>query len=192
MAISPLSAVDRTTLRWLRTRDHPAAFSLLSGEATVATLEWVQRGGSLATLRSSSGDSTLKRGGFLNPHITVRSGEATLARLSVHLNYHQIDVVGGRSYRFHRAGVLVPAWQVTSATGEELLHVEPVREGRHLSAGAVVVAPGAVDLPDLLLLTALAWYFIVLVWVEDEAVEALAPFEGPDSPAAMSSGSGGA
>jgi hypothetical protein len=187
MAISPLTAVDRTTLRWLRTREHPDAFSLLSGETTVATLEWAQRGGSLATLRSSLGDWTLKRGGFLNPHVTVRADEKTLARLSVHLNHHQIDEAGGRSYRFHRAGLLVPAWQVATPAGQELLHLEPVREGRHLSAGAVVVAPEGAELPDLLLLTAISWYFIVLAWFEDEAIETLAPFEGPDAPAERSS-----
>ncbi len=187
MAISPLSAVDRTTLRWLRTRERPEAFSLLSGETTVATLEWVQREGSLATLRSSSGEWTMKRGGFLNPHVTVRSEEKTLARLSVHLNYHSIEVAGGRSYRFHRAGVLIPAWKVSSAGGEELLHVEPVREGRHLTAGAVVVAPRASELADLLVLVGLSCYFIVLAWFEDEAVETLAPFEGPDAPVSRSS-----
>ena len=187
MAIASLTTVDRTNLRWLRTREHPTAFSLLSGDSTVATLEWAQRGGSLATARTSSTVWTLKRGGFLNPHITVRVREESAARLSVHLNYHQIDVAGGRRYRFHRAGVLIPAWRVSLASGEELLHIEPAREGRHLTAGAVVVAPGAPDLPDLLLLTVLSWYFIVLAWFEDEAVETLAPFEGPDAPEALSS-----
>jgi hypothetical protein len=96
-------------------------------------------------------------------------------------------VLGGRSYRFHRVGFLVPAWQVTSRDGKEVLHVEPVREGRHLRGGAVVVAPEATDLPELLLLSVLSWYFIVLAWFEDEAVETLAPFEGPDAPSAFSS-----
>ena len=153
----------------------------------MATLEWALGNRSLATLRSASEEWTLKRGGFLNPHVTVRAKETLQARLSVHLNYHQIDVAGGRTYRFHRAGVLVPAWQVTARAGQEVLHVEPVREGRHLSAGAVVVSPDAADLPDLLLLTALSWYFIVLAWFEDEAVETLAPFEGPDAPAQLGS-----
>ncbi|MFI5413236.1 MAG: hypothetical protein ACHQ0I_01420 [Candidatus Lutacidiplasmatales archaeon] len=187
MAFTPLSSVDRSALRWLRNRDHPDAFSLLSGDATAATLEWQQRGGSLATARTASGEWSLKRGGFLNPHIIVRSGEVILARLSVHLNYHQIDVLGGRSYRFHRAGVLVPAWQVTETGGKEILHVEPAREGRHLRAGAIVVADEGRDLPELLLLAVLSWYFIVLAWFEDEAVETLAPFEGPDAPASLSS-----
>jgi len=187
MVLTPLASVDHSALRWLRDRDHPDAFSLLSGEVTVATIEWQQRGASLATARSTSGEWTLKRGGFLNPHITVRAGEVVLARLSVHLNYHQVDVLGGRSYRFHRAGVLVPAWQVTSREGKEVLHVEPAREDRHLSAGAVVVASEAMQLPELLLLIVLSWYFIVLAWFEDEAVETLNPFEGPDAPGSRSS-----
>lgn len=181
MALSPLASLDRSALRWLRTRDHPDAFSLLSGEATVATLEWQERGESLAVARSASDEWVLKRGGFLNPHVTVRSGTTVVARLSVHLNYHQIDLSGGRSYRFHRAGVLVPAWQVTSWQGKEILHVEPAREGRHLTAGAVVVSPDARDLPDLLLLTVLSWYFIVLIWFEDETVDTVVPSEWPDS-----------
>ena len=187
MAVTPFASVDRSTLRWLRTREHPTAFALLSGDATVATLEWAAKGASLAVFRSANGEWTLKRGGFLNPHVTARSAETTAARLSVHLNHHQVDFAGGRSYRFHRAGMLVPAWQVTTPGGKDVLHVEPAREGRRLTAGAVVVAPDAVDLPDLLLLVALSWYFIVLAWFEDEAVETLAPFEGPDAPAALSS-----
>ena len=185
MPFQPFSAVDRSDFRWLRTGEHPAAFSLLSGESVVATLEWSPGDRSLATLRSASDEWTLKRGGFLNPHITVRVQEAVRARLSVHLNYHQIDVSGGRSYRFHRAGVLIPAWTVATGAGQEILHIEPAREGRHLSAGAVVVSPNATDLPDLLLLIVLAWYFIVLAWFEDETVEALAPFEGPDAPVSL-------
>jgi len=182
VALAPLSGVDQSTFRWLRERDHPEAYSLRSGETTVATLEWAQSGSSLATLRSTTGEWTLKRGGFLNPHITARVDTALQARLSVHLNYHEISVAGGRSYRFHRAGVLVPAWKVTSPSGTELVHIEPVREGRHLVAGAVVVSDAGIGSPDLLLLIALPWYFIVLAWFEDEAVETLAPLEGPDAP----------
>jgi hypothetical protein len=187
MVLTPISSVDRSAFRWLRDSDHPTAFTLLSGESTVATLAWHRKEGSLATAKGSQEEWTLKRGGFLNPHISVRSGGADIARLSVHLNYHQVHVAGGRSYRFHRAGILLPAWQVSGPNGKEILHVEPVREGRHLRGGAVVVAPEAMENPDLLLLVVLSWYFIVLAWFEDEAVEALAPLEGPDSPATYSS-----
>lgn len=183
MKLVPFSDVDRSAMRWLRTGDQPDGFALLSGDQTVLTLEWKERGSSVAVARSSTEEWTLKRGGFLNPHIVVRNRRGDVARLSVHFNYHQIDLVGGRSYRFHRAGVLVPAWAVSSGDRTERLHLEPVREGRRLTGGAVVVPADAVNDPDLLLLTVLSWYFIVLVWFEDEAVETLAPFEGWDAPA---------
>lgn len=187
MALSSIATVDRSTFRWIRGRERPASFALLSGDATAATLEWQTAEGSLAVARTASGEWTMKRGGFLNPHITVRSQGTVIARLSVHLNYHQIDVSGGRSYRFHRAGVLLPAWKVTTGTGQELLHIEPAREGHHLRAGAVLASPEGQRNKDLLLLIGLTWYFIVTAWFEDEAVEVLAPLEGPDAPEALGS-----
>ena len=181
MALSPFSSVDRSTLRWLRTAENPAEFTLSAGESAVATLRWKQRGGSLASAETSVGVWTLKRGGFLNPHVTLRSdgSEQVRARLTAHLNHHELALDNGRLYRFRRAGMLVPAWKVTTSQGTEELHIEPVRDGRKLEAGAVLAAPTAVDLPELLLLVVLSWYFIVLAWFEDEA---LTPLEGPDTP----------
>jgi hypothetical protein len=179
MPFVPFASVDRSTLRWLRTATSPLEFDLLSGETRIAHLAWSQVGGSLASAVTSEGTWTLKRGGFLNPHVTIRqsgSGDA-LARLTVHLSYHRIEMANGRAYRFHRAGVLVPAWKVTTDAGNEVLHIEPVREERALAGGAVIAAPSAVDLPELALLVVLSWYFIVLAWFEDEA---LVPLEGPD------------
>ena len=113
MVLTPLAAVDRSALRWIREREHPDAFSLMTGDRTVAVLEWAERGASLATLKSAAGEWTMKRGGFLNPHITVRSGEQLQARLSVHFNYHQIDLVGGQTYRFHRPSISQPTFTNT-------------------------------------------------------------------------------
>lgn len=179
MVLTPFSSVDRSTLRWLRSEESPLEFTLSAGDSSVARLRWLQPGGSLATAETTSGEWTLKRGGFLNPHITVRKpgGGENLARLTVHLSYHAIELADGLTYRFHRAGVLVPAWKVTTDAGREVLHIEPVRDGRKLVAGAALAAPTAVDLPDLLLLEVVGWYFIVLAWFEDEA---LVPLEGAD------------
>ena len=177
MALTPFSSVDRSALRWQRTNETPMEFTLSSGDAPVAVVRWHQAGGSLASADLSDGQWTLKRGGFLNPHITVRraGGGDTLARLTAHLSHHQIELSGGATYRFHRAGVLVPAWKLTALDGTEVLHIEPVREGRKLEGGAVVAAGEGASLPELLLLVVLAWYFIVLAWFEDEA---LVPLEG--------------
>jgi hypothetical protein len=178
MAFAPVASVDASALRWLRDGDRPLKFVLSAGERPIASLTWQKEAGSLATSESSAGSWQLKRSGFLNPQITVRpsGGTRPVARLTVHLNYHAIEVVGGATYRFHRAGVLLPAWKVTGPDGAEVLHLEPVREGRSLTGGAVLASPGAATHPEFLLVVVLSWYFIVLAWFEDEA---LIPFEGP-------------
>jgi hypothetical protein len=161
---------DASAMRWLRRAGDQLAFDLLAGDAPVASLEWKRSGGSLATARSATATWTLKRVGFLNPAVTLRSegGTSDLARVSIHFNYHRIEIAQGPRYRFHRAGVLVPAWQVTTEAGVEVLHVEPVREGRKLVGGAVLVS--GTPPPELIMLATLSWYVIVLAWFEDEAL----------------------
>ena len=177
----PFGSVDRTALRWMRDGSQPLAFRLMSGDAPVAELRWAKDTGSLATAQTADASWTIKRGGFLNPHVTIRdaAGGPDLARLSVHLGYHSIHLAGGPEYRLHRAGLLVPAWQVTTTDRLEVVHLEPVRAGRVLEAGAVVVDASATDLRALLILVVLSWHFIVLAWFEDEA---LVPLEGKDLP----------
>ncbi|MGA8541927.1 MAG: hypothetical protein WB947_00055 [Thermoplasmata archaeon] len=181
MALTPIDSVDATSLRWLRGGDSPLEFALLAGDAGVAGLRWNGTSGSLATAHTVSATWTLKRVGFLNPRITVRAsgGSQDAAHLSVHWNYHRIEIPGGPAYRFHRAGMLVPAWQITDEAGHEVLHIEPVREGRKLVGGAVISPAPATRRPEFALLAVVSWYFIVLAWFEDEA---LVPLEGPDAP----------
>ncbi len=181
MEFAGVASVDATSLRWLRRGEKPLEFDLLAGDQTLGALRWNEGTGTLATARTKGGVWTLKRVGFLNPRVTVRAegSEENLAQLTVHLNYHQIEVKGGAVFRFHRAGVLVPAWKVYRDDGAELLHVEPVREGRRLAGGAVISPTTATGLPEFALLVVLSWYFIALAWFEDEA---LATLEGPDSP----------
>lgn len=166
------------------------AFALASGDTRVGELRWARAGGSLATAESADATWSLKRTGFLNPQVTVRSaGEsADLARITAHLNYHRIDVRGGRTFRFHRAGYLVPAWTISLPDGRELLHIEPVRDGRRLIGGAVIASPSGAETADFLLLAVASWYFIVLAWFEDEALVPLeGPSEGASSPTPASS-----
>jgi hypothetical protein len=180
MALASFDSIDATSLRWLRRADDPLAFELLAGDVGIESLSWRGRSGSLASAQTAGGAWTLKRVGFLNPRVSVREdGSPTdLARLSVHFNYHRLEVRGGPAYRLHRAGVLIPAWKVTDDAGREVLHIEPVREGRKLVGGAVIAPSDAARLPSLPLLLATSWYFIVLAWFEDEA---LVPFESSDA-----------
>ncbi len=184
MALAPFSSVDPSALAWTRTQESPATFSLHAGDAEIAVLTWAHAHGSLASARTAGASWTLKRAGFLQPTVLVREPDRAgpIARLSAHVAHHEINLGQGPGYRLRRARYLVPAWRLTTDGGQELLHIEPVREGRALRGGAVVVSGKAG--PETLLLVVLSWYFVVLSWFEDEAVETLAPFEGPDPPVA--------
>lgn len=190
MPLVPFAAVDRSALRWLRTGGAVPEFTLLAGEAPVAVLRWQRHRGARALAETADGSWTLGRSGFLVPHLTIRRSEAEppVARVTNRLGHHEIEVGGKGAYRLRRAGLLVPAWALARADGTEVAHIEPVAEDRKLSGGAVLVdAPAGAA--ELLLLVVLSWYLIVLLWVEDETVEALVPFEGPDAPARLGGGS---
>ena len=183
MDLVPFSSVDRSALRWLRTREKPAEYTLLSGDAPVATLSWQRHGGSLAVAATAEGRWTLKRSGFLGPRVTVRkaASDVSEATLAAHFRRHEISVRGGGAYRLYHESHILPGWRLTGSGEREVLHIEPAAEHRALAGGAVLTSAPA-NAPDLLLLCVLSWYFIVLAWLEDELVETLVPFEGPDAP----------
>jgi hypothetical protein len=200
VVLVPFASVDLSALRWLRSGESPAAFSLLSGDRAIEGIAWAGSSGSLAHASTVDQRWSLKRVGFLRPHVTVRLEGASddLARVTMHFghlgahvgdNFHLIRFSGGARYRFLRAGVQPPAWKVTTddRTGPgpadppaateaqtELVHIEPVREGRKLVGAAVIVSEAGRDLPDLAAILAVVWYAIVLAWFEDEI---LLPFE---------------
>jgi hypothetical protein len=181
--LAAFSSVDRSALRWLRTAESPPEFRLLSGDTTIATLSWAARGGSRAKGTTKEAIWTFKRSGFLAPSIQVRleGHDAPVARLLAHFRHHEIRIGAGPSFRLGHVSHLLPAWRLTTDAGEEVLHLEPVAERGALQGGAVVVSSQR-DAPETLLLVVLSWYFIVLVWFEDEVVEAFTALEGWEGP----------
>jgi hypothetical protein len=194
--VVPFSSVDLSALRWLRVDGPTTGFDLLSGEQAVEELRWAKPTGSLAVATTSAGAWTLKRIGFLNTHLTLREkgGDRDVARVTAHYRiersgpevYHRIEFPDGPRFWFARAGRAVPAWRLTNDAGGipghessgdtaiEIAHVEPARDGRKLTAGAVVVSEPGRSTPELPALLAIVWYAIVLAWFEDEV---LIPFE---------------
>jgi hypothetical protein len=185
MTLAALASVDRTAFGWLRTGERPLEYTLSSGDRPVAILRWPASGSSPVTVQTADAEWTLERSGFLRPRIAARAGGSAkpFAEVTAHPYLHTIAVAGGPTLRLHRAGMLVPAWKVSTASGDDVVHIEPVADGRKLAAGAVVVTPSQADLPGLLALIVLGWYFVTLMWFEDETVEALAPLEGSGGPA---------
>ena len=164
---------DTSAMRWVRSTSDRHEFDLRSGELLLARLVFAGSVGSLARAELWEAQWTLKRGGFLQPHVTVRGAEGTeVARLSAHLTGGILTTPAGRSFRFHRTGLLVPAWQFYDAAGRAVVHVEPVSERGRLQGGLVQTDPSMTKAPELPAMTITGWYFIVLAWLEDEAVHA--------------------
>ena len=160
-------------MRWIRPTADRHVYELRAGDALLAQLAWPGGAGSLAHASIAGAELSLKRGGFLQPHVTLRdAGGHDLARLSMHLHHGTVLLASGRSFLFRRAGMLVPAWQVSDPAGRLLVHLEPVAERGRLQGGLVQVEPTFVRDPALADLVLLAWYFIHLAWFEDEALHA--------------------
>lgn len=183
MPLTSITSVDRSALRWLRGEGASTEYTLSAGDTPVAVLRWERATGARATADTAEGPWTLDRAGRLFPHITARTaaGPLPVARLTLRLGHHEIEIGGGGVYRLSRAGALVPAWRLLDPAGREIAHIEPVPDGRRLAGGAVLTS-GTISPRELLLAVVLSWYLIVLDWFEDEVMESLAPFEGPDAP----------
>jgi hypothetical protein len=171
--LAAFSAVDTTAMRWIRPTPTENAYELRAGDALLGRMAWRHGGSSLAHVSLASGEISAKRGGFLQPHVTLRDGAGKdLGRLTMHLTHGTISMEGSRSFSFRRAGLLVPAWQVSDSAGKVLVHIEPVAERSHLGGGLVQVDPSFAADPALSGLIVLGWYFIHMAWFEDEALRA--------------------
>jgi hypothetical protein len=166
--------VDPGLLRWVRSHVDRHEYDLEAGDDVIATLRWQKPVGSLAEAKSSQGEWTLKRSGFLSPSLVVRDSKsgADLAHLFAHFNHSTVRLPNGARYEWNRTGLMVPGWHFRDVRGQEVVSFEPTREHLRLEGGLLTVLPAARSLPELTLLLILGWYFIVLAWVEDEAAAA--------------------
>ncbi len=171
MELTAFAAADLNSVRWVRSTEDRHEYALKAGDATVALMTWERNIGSLAHVNTVGGAWTLKRSGFLNPHFTAReTGQSVeLARLTIHSRSHLLEIRGGASYHFRRSGLLVPAWHLTDSQGTKLLEIEPVRQSGRLVGALVAIDAIGRNRPELPLLLAMSWYFVVLAWIEDEA-----------------------
>jgi hypothetical protein len=172
--MEPFATVDTSAMRWIRSDPDSPVFELRAGDALVGRLTRVRHGGSLAHAETSEGEWTIKRTGFLHPQVTLRKAGSPVdqARLDVHWRRTVLRIRGVPSLTFERAGLAVPAWRFVTSAGENLVHIEPVREGRRLSGGAITVVPAEAKRPELWILLFVGWYYILQEWFEDEAVAA--------------------
>lgn len=179
----PFSTVDRSVLRWLRSAGRPEAFTLSAGDQELLRLQWpVERGGPIDVALADA-HWTIERNGFVIPRlraVMVAGAAETLGAI----HGHALSLPGTDGFLVHRLpGLELPSWQVADRSGTEVVHLEPVREGRRLAGGAVLVSPAGTALPRLAVLLALTWAYVAFAWVEDElAVPYEELLESPNNP----------
>lgn len=177
MDLAPFSSVDVSALRWIRLAPDRPEYELRSGEVPLVRLAWSNGRGGTGTATTATGAWVIRREGFAFPRLHLRDVGATrdsariVSRLeSLHLRYG-IDLRDAApGFTLARAGLTVPAWTVLDAAGEEVAHIEPVRDGRHLLGGIYEVEGSLVRSTALPVVVTLSWCLISLAWLEDEAV----------------------
>ncbi len=164
-------AVDEAAVRWSLLPGE-RAYELRAGDSLLGALRWATRFGSLAEADLGERHISMKRSGFLAPQVAVRD-RATgkeIGRLHAHGGHSRVEIVGGGTYELRRAGLLVPAWKLSTVDRSPVLNLEAVEERGRLQGGLVVVEAPFRSTPELTLLLAVTWYFIVLAWFEEVAV----------------------
>jgi hypothetical protein len=173
--MDPFRREQIEALRWIHLDGAAPAYELRDGEATLASLRFARREGSLAEATLATDGWTIKRVGFLHTHITVRSKaepSTLVGRLTLHWRRILLELPSAAPIFFERAGVSVPAWQALDGQGRRLFHLEPVLEQRRLAGGLVSIDPPGREHPALALLLVLGWYIAVIERLEDEILSA--------------------
>jgi hypothetical protein len=165
-----ITQVPLDRLEWVNTGKDDS-FELKAGTQVVAELTWERGTETVAHVRSSYGRWTVRRRGFLAPAVAVRDTDAEkeLAVLRVRWRESILHVADGATYRWVDTGFWVPRWKFTDANGGDLVKFEPRQgHGRSLERGVVICSAAVTAGIELFLLLTLGWYFIVLVWAEQE------------------------
>ena len=123
-------------LRWTQPHVLKREYVLLSGEDTVATLEFRNMFGSLAAAASEDGRWTFKRVGFWRAHVTVREADRD-SDLAVFRNDTwtaggSLEMPDGRQLRAN-SNFWMTSYQFTNASDQPLVRFTRVGGLIHLS-----------------------------------------------------------
>ncbi len=160
-------------LRWVPAKGLKRAYELHAASETLGSIRWPRHLGSLAEAEFGGRRWTFKRGGFLQPHVTVReaSSETDLAVLKLGWNGSGVlQFRDGARFRWTRMGFWASRFAFTDEDGSELIGLEPTF-GILRRTGAVELYPKVEKIPELGLLVALGWYVIMLI-ADDETAGA--------------------
>lgn len=152
-------------LVWSQPRSFRMEYELHAGDNLAATLYWQKSFGSLAHAIAADGHWTLKRSGFLRPHITVRvaGADANIASLEANLSgAGTLRFKDNRVYRWLNINFWEGEWVFAADDKTPLVRFLNARAASN-AKGRVNLEPGALTHPDLSLLCIVGWYLIILM-----------------------------
>ena len=156
-------------LNWLQPRAMERRFELRSEDELFATLTWVKVFGSLAEATTGDGNFTLKRGGFMQPYITVRDAgtDKDIAVLKIGLFRHgTLEFSIGRRISLISTRLFGIEWEFVDENGQKLCKM---RMGPGLTRHSTITIFEAIRRDrDLMVMLVAGWYGMVLM--SDEAV----------------------
>ena len=135
-----------------------------SDKALLATLRWQTALGSLALAVTAEGRWIFQQTGFWRRAVTVRRADETakVATFVPHWNGSgTLYLTAGRTLRWRPGDVWLSRWLWRDDSGAPLLTIGAKRGVLRLAA-PVIIAPAAMDLPELDILTTLGWYLLIL------------------------------
>ncbi|MEW5701803.1 MAG: hypothetical protein AB1792_06200 [Candidatus Zixiibacteriota bacterium] len=153
-------------LQWERVETSPTAYELRAAGEVVAFLCGEVDLASICCVRTASGDwgIAFEREGPRANHVVARTAETgTEAAWLVKrpLRGCLLSLSDDRDYHWTMVRWVPPLWSLTSADGSSLLTLSAdVLSTRE--RGSVALAPEAIDLPDVSLLSVLALYIFLL------------------------------
>lgn len=181
--MEPLSEHLAHELYWVQPKALSRKYELRSGGEVVATLDFETPFGSLATASTAENSWTFKRVGFFNPRVTIREAgkeeNLGLYRPRWTGTEGELELAGGRVYRWHVANFWATRYEIRDAQGETLIEYRSGSKEHSLadilkSQALVTVSAAGQGRPEAGLLVLLGWYLVLLQQQDSAAVVAAA------------------
>ena len=163
-----------TAMEWVQPKFSRRSHELRAGDDAYASLAWQKIIGSLAVVESSDDRFTLKRGGFLHPHVTIRE-EGSMDDLAVFhiglLGNGLLEFRDGRRYVVHKLSFWGYSWGFYDEY-ERLLCTIKKRSTTLKHRGDVRIERDTRRDRYLLVLLVAGWYAMVMASEEAASVAA--------------------
>jgi hypothetical protein len=159
-------------LSWDQPRTLERHYELVSGQSVFATLTWVKVFGSLAEAQTADGSYTLKRGGFMRPHVTIRNAamDSDIAVLKIGMLRHgTIEFGNGKRISLLSKRIWGFEWEFVDDNGLTLCSIRMRAKTMKYSADVKLFELVRKD-HDLMVMLVLGWYAMVLMSEEAAVV----------------------